>query len=85
MILVVLMCITRTFTFLRIYPTLTPIVVMLKTVIIDLKVFLFFFALLVFFFANSLAVMCLGVDPTIFMNPAEIEQYNFEQEAENAE
>jgi hypothetical protein len=82
MILVVLICISRTFTFLRIYSTLTPIVVMLKTVIQDLKPFMFMFFLLIFFFANSLAVMSMGIDATVFMTEEELALYELEQAEE---
>lgn len=43
MIALVFMVILNTFMYLRIVPTLTPIVVMLKHVIYDLKAFLLFF------------------------------------------
>lgn len=62
MMIIVLMSITRTFNQLRIYPSLSPIVVMLKTVIIDLTAFLTAFFILIFFFANSLIVIGVGLD-----------------------
>ena len=58
-----MMSITRTFGQLRIYPSLAPIVVMLKTVIYDLKAFLFTLLILIFFFANTLVILGIGLDP----------------------
>jgi len=54
--------IIKTFFFLRIYPTLTPIIVMLKSVVWDLKVFLLFYLILITLFSQLLAVIGLGND-----------------------
>jgi len=51
MCIIILMLILKTFFFLRIFPSLTPIVVMITKVIYDLRIFLFFYMLLIFFFA----------------------------------
>jgi len=51
MCIIVVLLITKTFFFLRIFPSLTPIVVMLSEVIFDLKVFLFFYAILILLFS----------------------------------
>jgi hypothetical protein len=50
----------KTFFFLRIYPILTPIIVMLKNVVWDLKIFLFFYLILISLFSQLLAVIGLG-------------------------
>lgn len=51
MCIIVLLLIVKTFFFLRIFPTLTPIVVMLTNVIWDLKIFLFFYTILILLFS----------------------------------
>ena len=62
----ILMCvlvnllIVKTFFFLRIFPLLTPIVVMLTTVIYDLRIFLTFYTILIFGFCQIFAVIGLG-------------------------
>jgi len=50
----------KTFFFLRIFPTLAPIVVMLKTVVYDLRIFMFFYLILIFMFCQVFAVLGLG-------------------------
>ena len=52
--------ILKTFFFLRIFPTLAPIVVMLKTVIYDLRIFMFFYMILLGMFCQVFAVLGLG-------------------------
>ena len=47
MIIIVLQVLIKTFFFLRVFPVLTPIIVMLKTVIYDLRIFLFFYVILI--------------------------------------
>ena len=47
----VILLIAKTFFFLRIFPTLTPIVVMLTNVIFDLKIFLLFYFILILLFS----------------------------------
>ena len=82
---IVIMSITRTFNQLRIYPTLSPIVVMLKTVINDLRAFLFTLLILIFFFGNALVILGIGIDPTTLMNPEEKAAYDLEMQNEEAE
>lgn len=50
MMIIVLQVLMKTFFFLRIFPTLAPIVVMLKTVIYDLRIFMFFYLILITMF-----------------------------------
>ena len=44
----------------RIFPTLAPIVVMLKTVIYDLRIFMLFYMILICMFCQVFAVLGLG-------------------------
>ena len=60
MMTIVTILISKTFFFLRIFPVLTPIVVMIINVIDDLKVFLAFYFILVLGFAQVFAVLGLG-------------------------
>ena len=60
MCIIVVLLITKTFFFLRIFPTLTPIVVMLTNVIFDLRIFLFFYFILILLFSQLFAVLGLG-------------------------
>lgn len=60
MCIIVCLLIVKTFFFLRIFPTLTPIVVMLANVIWDLKIFLFFYTILILLFSQLFAVLGLG-------------------------
>lgn len=60
MAIIVLLLIAKTFFFLRIFPTLTPIVVMLTNVIYDLRIFLFFYTILILLFSQLFAVLGLG-------------------------
>ena len=62
MCVIVLALLVKTFFFLRIFPTLTPIVVMLSEVIYDLRVFLLFYVILISFFSQIFAVLGLGND-----------------------
>ena len=50
----------KTFFFLRIFPTLAPIVVMLKTVIYDLRIFMFFYLILLAMYCQVFAILGLG-------------------------
>lgn len=61
MCLIVLQLINKTFFFLRIFPSLTPIVVMITSVIYDLRIFMFFYFILIMFFCLLYAVLGLGV------------------------
>jgi hypothetical protein len=60
MCLIILMVIIKTFFYLRIFPALTPIVIMINSVIFDLRVFLFFYFLLIAFFCLVFSVLGLG-------------------------
>lgn len=60
MCIIVCLLICKTFFFLRIFPTLTPIVVMLTNVIWDLRIFLFFYVILILLFSQLFAVLGLG-------------------------
>lgn len=60
MCIIVCLLIMKTFFFLRIFPTLTPIVVMLTNVIWDLRIFLFFYVILILLFSQLFAVLGLG-------------------------
>jgi len=60
MCIIVGLLIVKTFFFLRIFPTLTPIVVMLTNVIWDLKIFLLFYTILILLFSQLFAVLGLG-------------------------
>jgi hypothetical protein len=62
MIIIVLQVLVKSFFFLRVYPTLTPIIVMLKTVIWDLRIFLLFYTILIGLFCLVLAVIGLGAE-----------------------
>ena len=60
MCIVVLLLISKTFFFLRIFPMLTPIVVMITNVIYDLRIFLLFYLILIALFCQIFAVLGLG-------------------------
>ena len=62
MSIIVVFLIIKTFFFLRIFPTLTPIIVMLKNVVYDLRIFLFFYMILITLFSQLLAIIGLGND-----------------------
>jgi hypothetical protein len=64
MCIIVLLLITKTFFFLRIFPLLTPIVVMINNVVYDLRIFLFFYLILISLFCQIYAVLGLGNDYT---------------------
>ncbi len=64
MCIIVLLLITKTFFFLRIFPILTPIVVMLSNVVYDLRIFLFFYLILIALFCQIYAILGLGNDYT---------------------
>lgn len=57
---IVLIIISKSFFFLRIFPSFTPIVVMLNTVIYDLKIFLLFYLFLLLMYGQTLAVLGVG-------------------------
>jgi hypothetical protein len=60
MCLMVLNITVKTFFFLRMFPSFTPIVVMLNNVIYDLRIFLFFYSTMLFFFSLIFSVLGLG-------------------------
>lgn len=57
MSIIVCFLICKTFFFLRIFPTLTPIVMMLTNVIWDLRIFLLFYTILILLFSQLFAVL----------------------------
>lgn len=60
MILVIFLGLLRTFTFLKIVASLSPIVTMLTNVVFDLRIFLFFYVILVVLFSLLLGIIGLG-------------------------
>ena len=60
MIIVVILAIRRTFSYLRIFKSLSPIVTMLQNVIWDLRVFLTFYVILTLLFSLMYGVLGLG-------------------------
>ena len=60
MIIIVLQVLLKSFFFLRVFPSLTPVIVMLKTVIYDLRIFMLFYTILIFLFCQVFAVLGLG-------------------------
>ena len=60
MCFMILMITLKTFFFLRMFSSLTPIVVMLQNVIYDLRIFLFFYTIMLFFFSLLFAVLGMG-------------------------
>ena len=59
-IVTIILAITRTFGFLRIYESLSPIVTMLKNVVYDLRIFLLFYTILIFGFSLPFCILGLG-------------------------
>jgi hypothetical protein len=82
MIIIVLQVLFKTFFFLRVYPTLTPIIVMLKTVIYDLRIFMLFYMIIIALFCLALAVIGLGAnyDENGIMFPEEEEEDELDEE-----
>lgn len=62
MCFIVLTLLVKTFYFLRIFPMLTPIVVMITEVVYDLRIFLIFYVILIGAFCQIYAVLGLGND-----------------------
>jgi uncharacterized membrane protein YedE/YeeE len=60
MCLIILMIIIKSFFFLRIFPSLAPIVVMINSVIYDLRIFMGFYFVLICFFSMVFMVLGLG-------------------------
>jgi hypothetical protein len=60
MISLVLVVMLRTFSIMRIFDALTPLVIMLTNVLWDLRVFLFFFAIIIFKFSLVMCVLGIG-------------------------
>jgi hypothetical protein len=73
MVMIVLLLISKTFFFLRIFPTLTPIVVMIQNVIYDLRIFMMFYLILIALFCQIFAILGLGnesvLDKIDFIDP----------------
>ena len=61
MVIIILLLITKTFFFLRIFPVLTPIVVMLTNVIYDLRIFMYVYMIMLFLFSLTFLVIGLGI------------------------
>ena len=61
MILIILLLIVKTFFFLRIIESFTPIVIMLINVIWDLKIFLLFYSILLFMYSLLFSVIGVGL------------------------
>ena len=80
MIVIVLQVLLKSFFFLRVFPTLTPIIVMLKTVIYDLRIFMLFYSLLIGIFCLVFAVLGLGAsyDYAGIPKPEEIDELDVE-------
>lgn len=57
---VVILALSKTFFFLRIFEDLSPIVTMLTNVIIDLKVFLLFYTILIILFSLLIGILGVG-------------------------
>ena len=57
MMIVIVMITFKTFYFLRIFPTFTPIVVLVSQVIIELKAFMLFFTILLLMLSQILGVL----------------------------
>lgn len=60
MCVIVLQILLKTFFFLRVFPVLTPVIVMLKTVIYDLRIFMLFYTILLALFCQVFAILGLG-------------------------
>ena len=60
MCLIVLFQIVKCFFFLRLFNSLTPIIVMLKNVVYDLRIFLMFYGILIFMMGQCYAIIGLG-------------------------
>lgn len=60
MILIIFLGLLRTFTFLKIVASLSPIVTMLTNVVFDLRIFLFFYLILTVLFSLLLGIIGLG-------------------------
>ena len=62
MCLMVVNITVKTFFFLRIFPNLAPIVVMITRVVYDLRIFLLFYFIMLFYFCLLFSVLGLGND-----------------------
>jgi len=60
MIVIIFFGLLRTFTFLKIIASLSPIVTMLTNVVYDLRIFLFFYVILVVLFSLLLGILGVG-------------------------
>ena len=68
MSIIVGLLIMKSFFFLRIFPTLTPIVVMITNVIYDLRIFLLFYGILVGKFSLLFSILGCAI-PNYEINP----------------
>jgi hypothetical protein len=60
MLIIIFLGLLRTFTFLKIIASLSPIVTMLTNVVYDLRIFLFFYVILVVLFSLLLGILGIG-------------------------
>lgn len=70
MVMIILLLIVKTFFFLRIIESFTPIVIMLINVIYDLRIFLLFYGILLFMYSLLFSVIGIGL---VDVQPAETE------------
>lgn len=61
MIMIILFLVVKTFFFLRIIESFTPIVIMLINVIYDLRIFLFFYGILLLMYSLIFCVIGIGL------------------------
>lgn len=61
-VIIVNLLIIKTFFFLRIIESFTPIVIMIMNVLYDLRIFLSFYTILVFLFGLMFSVIGVGLD-----------------------
>ena len=62
MIIIVLQVLVKTFSFMRIFKSLSSIVVLMQTVFYDLRIFMMFYVILLGLFCQCFAVLGLGAD-----------------------
>ena len=85
MIILIILLITRSFYYLKMFPSMTSIVVMVWHVIMDLRDFLFLYGLFIFIISQVYAVLGLGneydieVDAEDYLEPTDDEESVFER------
>ena len=62
MIVIILQVLLKTFSFMRIFESLAPIVVLMQNVFYDLRIFMLFYVILLAIFCQAFAVLGLGAD-----------------------